>query len=38
MFDESTRWDWSSPETPVNTFKANSFAVEHMVLEPLPTS
>ena len=37
VFDESARWDWSSPDSPVNTFGDDSFAVEHMVLESLPT-
>jgi hypothetical protein len=37
VFDESAQWDWNSLETPVNTFGADMFTVEHMVLEPLPT-
>ena len=37
VFDESARWDRSSPETPLKTFRADSFAVEHMVLAPATT-
>ena len=37
VFDENASWDWSSPDTPVNTFGDDSFAVEHMVFEPQPT-
>ena len=37
VFNESARWDWSSPDSPVSTFGDDSFAVVHMVLEPLST-
>ena len=36
VFDENACWDWSSPDSPVNTFGADSFTVEHNVFEPQP--
>jgi len=37
VFDENARWDWSSPDNPVNTFGVDTFTVKHMVFEPQPT-
>ena len=28
VFDENARWDWSSPDSPVNTFGVDTFTVE----------